>query len=130
MWVVWGPVLVANNLHYRGSNCPATPMPGVSLEKRSPLKELILLNTIASPSKDKGKSREQVEMEEGKVEKAQSPSLTVSKYEGVFQNRDSTFIYNWIDNKMGDSWSDLDIKETEWLTDQSYQDTNKEEPTE
>jgi hypothetical protein len=64
-------------------------------------------------------------MEEGKVEKAQSPSLTISEHEGAFYDGDSAFIYNWIDDEHGDSWSDWDVKETEWLTDQLYQDASE-----
>jgi hypothetical protein len=39
-------------------------------------------------------------------------------------------VYDWIDDAMGDSQSDLDIKETEWLTDQSYFNVNKGGSTE
>jgi hypothetical protein len=105
-------------------------MPRVSLAKRSPLKELVLTKGVAGPSHDKGKSREQVEMEEGAIEKAQSPSLTVSKYMGVFHCGDSAFVYDWIDGATGDSQSDLDITESEFLTDTSYFNANEEESTE
>jgi hypothetical protein len=101
-------------------------MPGIGWEKHSPLKDSVPIESIAAPSKDKGKSKEQGEMEEGKPERAQSPSLTVSQYEGAFHNGDSAFVYNWIDDKHGDNWSDQDVKGTEWLTDQSYQDTSEE----
>jgi hypothetical protein len=110
----------------RESTCSAAPIPGVNWEKCSPLKDLVPIESVASPSQDKGKGREQWEMDEGRPEKAQSPSLTISEYEGAFHARDSTFVYNWIDNEHGNSWSDQDVKETEWLTDQSYQDTSEE----
>jgi hypothetical protein len=97
------------------------------LEKRSPLKELIPIE--ASPNKDKGKSREEGELEEEAVKRVQSPSLTASEYVGSFHHGDSASVYNWIDGATGDSWLDLDIKETEWLTDQSYFNANKEEST-
>jgi hypothetical protein len=58
-------------------------MPGITLEKRSPLMELMPIVAIAGPSHNKGKSREQAEMEEGAVKKVQPPSLTITKYEGV-----------------------------------------------
>jgi hypothetical protein len=79
----------------RESTCLATPMPGVAWELKSPLKELIPIELMAGPSHDKGKGKEQAEMDEGKPEKAQSPSLTVSEYEGVFHGgEDSAFVYN------------------------------------
>ena len=59
-------------------------------------------------------------MDEGKPKRAQSPSLTMSKYASAFHKGDSCFVYNWIDDKHGDSFSDQDIKETEWLTDRSF----------
>lgn len=62
-------------------------------------------------------------MDKGRPEKARSPSLTISEYAGVFHHGiDSTFVYDWIDNNHRDSFSDQDIKESQWLTDQSYQD--------
>jgi hypothetical protein len=88
---------------------------------------LVPIESEAGPSRDKGKSKEQVEMEEGKPEKAQYQSLTVSKYEGEFHSgEDSAFVYNWIDNEHGDSWLDHNMKELEWLTDQSYMDASEE----
>jgi hypothetical protein len=72
----------------------STPMLGVTIKKRSPLKELVPTEAVAGPSHDKGKSREQAEMDKGAAEKARSLSLTVSKYVGVFHGGDSTFIYN------------------------------------
>jgi hypothetical protein len=76
---------------------------------------------------DKGKGKEVVEaMDEGKSKKERSPSLTISEYVAAFhQGEDSAFVYNWIDDDHGDSRSDLDVKETEWLTDQSYFDADE-----
>ena len=82
----------------------ATPMPGASLERRSLLKELIPIEAVAGPSKDKGKSREEKEMGKGAIKKVQSSSLTISEYEGAFHNRDGAFIYNWIDDETGDCY--------------------------
>jgi hypothetical protein len=75
----------------------------------------ILLNikSIAGPSKDKGKSKEQIETEEGKQEREWLVSLTVSKFKGAFHNGCSCFVYNWIDNNHGDSWLDQDAKESD-----------------
>jgi hypothetical protein len=53
----------------RESTHSATPMPGVSWELKSPLKELIPIKSMAGPSQDKGKDKEQIEMDEGKSEK-------------------------------------------------------------
>jgi hypothetical protein len=76
---------------------------------------------------DKGKGKEVVEaMDKGKSEKEQSPSLTISEYATVFhQGEDSAFMYNWIDDNHGDSQSGLDLKETEWLTNQLYFDVEE-----
>jgi hypothetical protein len=71
-----------------------TPMPGVTLDKRSPLKELVPIETFAGPSHETGKSREEHEMDEGAVEKAKSPSVTVFEYEGAFHNEDSAFMHD------------------------------------
>jgi hypothetical protein len=98
--------------------------------ERSPLKDLVPIKSVVGPSQDKGRSREQAEMEEGAIEKAQSPSLTVSEYKGAFHNRDSAFVYNWIDDESGDRHSPIDVKEMEWLTDQSYFYVNDKESTE
>jgi hypothetical protein len=46
------------------------------------------------------------------MEKARSPSIMVSEYEGVFHGGDSTLIYNWIDNKTSDSHLQVDVKES------------------
>jgi hypothetical protein len=45
---------------------------------------------------------------------------------GSFVPSDSAFVYDWIDDTHGDSWSDQGVKESEWLTDQSYQDVSEE----
>ena len=77
---------------------------------------------------DKGKEKEVVEaMDEGKSEREQSPSLTISEYTMVFhQGEDSAFVYNWIDDKHGDSWSDIEnAKDMEWLTDRLYFDAEE-----
>jgi hypothetical protein len=42
------------------------------------------------------------------------------------QGEDSAFVYDWINDEHGGSWLDWDVKETEWLMDQSYQDTSEE----
>jgi hypothetical protein len=78
-------------------------MPGVGY--RSPIKELIPIESSAGPSQDKGKGREVVKaMDEGKSKKARSPSLTVSEYATAFhQGEDSAFVYKWIDDDHGDS---------------------------
>ena len=92
-------------------------------EPHSPLKDHIPIKSEASLSQDKGKGKEKAEMDEGKPERAQSQSLTISKYSGVFHGgEDHCFIYDWIDNKHRVSFSDQDIKEGKWLTDRSYQD--------
>jgi hypothetical protein len=65
----------------------------------------------------KGKGRAIEAMDEGKSKRAQSVSLTVSKFTGVFhQGEDSAFVYDWINDEHSDSWLDWDIKETKWLT--------------
>jgi hypothetical protein len=97
----------------RGSERSATPMLEIGWEVCSPLRDLVPIESITSPSQDKGKGREQVEMDEGKLEKARSPSLTVSEYDGVFYNGDSAFVYDWIDDNHRDSWLDRDVKESD-----------------
>jgi hypothetical protein len=65
-------------------------------------------------------------MDEGKSEKARSPSLTVSEYATAFhQGEDSAFVYNWIDDEHSGSRLDLDVKDTEWLTDHLYFDAEE-----
>jgi hypothetical protein len=87
---------------------------------------LIPIGTKVGPSRDKGKGRA-IDMDEGKSERAQSVSLTMYEFAGVFHHdEDSAFVYNWINDEHGDSWSDWDVKDMEWLTDQSYQDTSEE----
>jgi hypothetical protein len=94
-----------------------TPCPGVGY----------LVPIEAPVPQDKGKGKEIIEaIDEGKSEKERSPSLTISEYALAFhQGEDSAFVYNWINDKHGNSRSDLDIKETEWLTDQSYFDAEE-----
>jgi hypothetical protein len=64
-------------------------------------------------------------MDKGKSERAWLVSLTISKFEGAFHGGDSCFVYNWIDDEHSSS-SPEGLKETEWLTNQSYQDASKE----
>jgi hypothetical protein len=100
-------------------------MPGVSWEAKSPLKDLIPIELLAGPSQDKGKGRAVKTMDEGKSERGRSVSLTMSEFEGVFHRGSGCFVYNCIDDAHGNS-SPEGLKETEWLTDQSYQDASKE----
>jgi hypothetical protein len=86
---MWWPVLVANHLHDRESVHGVTPMLGISWETRSPLKDLVPIESVTSPSQDKGKGQEQTEVDEGKPKKAQSFSLTISEYEGAFNCGDA-----------------------------------------
>jgi hypothetical protein len=91
------------------------------------LKDLIPIKPPAGPSQDKGKGKEVDPMDEGKSERERSVSLTASEFAGAFhQGEDSVFIYNWIDDGRSDSWSDQDIKESEWLMDQLYFDASEE----
>jgi hypothetical protein len=99
-------------------------MPGIGWEVRSPLKELVPIESLAGLSKDKGNGKAVEAMDKGKSERERSVSLTMSKHEGTFHNRDSCFIYNWIDNEHSDS-SPKGLEETEWLTDQSHQGANE-----
>jgi hypothetical protein len=71
-------------------------MPGVRLQ--SPIRDLIPIESSAGPSQDKGKGRAVEAMDEGKLERERSVSLTVSEYEGAFHGGDSCFVYNWIDD--------------------------------
>ena len=96
-------------------------MPGVEL--KSPLRDLIPIEPLAGPSQDKGKGRAIKAMDEGKLERGQSVSLMVSEFEGVFHGGDSCFVYAWIDNAHGNR-SPEGPRESDWLTDQSYQDAN------
>jgi hypothetical protein len=109
--------LIANLLP-RGTKRTPTPCPGVGY----------LVPIEAPIPQDKGKGKEKMikAMDEGKSKKARSHSLTVSKYVTVFhQGEDSVFVYDWINDEHGDSRSDLDVKETEWLTNQSYFDAEE-----
>jgi hypothetical protein len=45
-------------------------MPGIGWEQCLPLKDLVLIESTAGPSQDKGKSKEQAEMDAGKPKKA------------------------------------------------------------
>ena len=101
-------------------------MSGIGWETCSPSKDLVPIESEAGLSQDKGKGKELVEMDKGKPERAQSPSLTVSEYLGVFHGgKDSAFVCNWIDNEHSDSFCDQEVKDTMWLTNQSYMDANK-----
>ena len=109
----------------RGEERALTPLPGMVRETHSPLKSLIPIESKAGLSQNKGKGKGEAEMDKGKPEKARSPSLTISKYMSAFHHgEDSAFVYNWIDDNHGDSFSDQDVKESKWLTDQSYMDAN------
>jgi hypothetical protein len=98
-------------------------MPGVSLQ--SLLRDLVPIELSAGPNQDKGKGRAVEAMDEGKSERGQSVSLTVSKYKGAFHGGSSCFVYDWIDDAHGDS-SLEGPRESNWLTDQSYQDASEE----
>ena len=102
------------------------PIPKV----RSPLKELIPVELSVGSSRDKGKGRAIKAMDEGKLERAHSVSVTVSEYEGAFHGGSSAFIYDWIDNAHGDSNLEGPRESLEdWMMDRSYQDA-VEEPIE
>jgi hypothetical protein len=100
-------------------------MPGDRL--RSPLKELIPVDSPAGPSMDKGKGRAVETMDEGKSESDRAVSLTVSEYESAFHGGSSAFVYNWIDDAHGDSDPE-DPRESveDWLTDRSYMDASED----
>jgi hypothetical protein len=103
-------------------------MPGVKLQ--SPIRDLIPIKSSGGPSQDKGKGRAVEAMDKGKLERGQSVSLTVSKYEGAFHGGSSAFVYDWIDDAHGDSSSEGPRESIDdWLTDQFYMDAN-EEPAE
>jgi hypothetical protein len=90
----------------RGTERTPTPHPGVGY--------LVPIEAPVPQDKGKGKEKEINVMDEGKADQERSLSLTISEYAMAFhQGEDSAFVYNWIDDKHGDSWSDLDIKETE-----------------
>jgi hypothetical protein len=100
-------------------------MPGIRWETHSPLKELVPIELSAGLTKDKRKGKAIEAMDKGKSERGRLVSLTVSKYEGVFHQGDSRFVYDWIDDEHGSS-SPKGLKETEWLMDQSYHDASEE----
>ena len=68
-----------------------------------PLKDLIPIESLVGPSKDKGKGKVVEAMDKGKLERACSVSLSVSEYEGVFHGGSSAFVYIWIDDVHGDN---------------------------
>jgi hypothetical protein len=100
-------------------------MLGVKLQ--SPIRDLILIESSAGPSQDKGKGRAVDPMDEGKSERERSVSLTISEFEGVFHSGSSAFVYDWVNDEHGDSGPE-DPRESvdNWLTDQSYMDANED----
>jgi hypothetical protein len=116
------PVYGMLTVHDRGSEHSTTPMPGVALQ--SPLRDLVPIESSAGPSQDKGKGRAVKAMEEGKLERGQLVSLTISEYKGVFHGGGSCFVYDWIDDAHGDS-SPEGPRESNWLTNQSYMDASE-----
>jgi hypothetical protein len=100
-------------------------MPRVKLQ--SPIRDLIPIESSASPNQDKGKGRAVDAMDEGKSERDCSVSLTISEFEGAFHGGSSVFMYDWINDEHGDS-SPEGPRESidDWLTDQSYMDANEE----
>ena len=118
-------VLVARQsaLTLMGSQCTATPIPGL----QSPLKDLVPIESLAGPSQDKGKGKAIEAMDEGKLERGCSVSLTVSEYKGAFHGGSSAFVYDWIDDTHGDSeLEDPRESSEDWMTDRSYMDANEE----
>jgi hypothetical protein len=100
-------------------------MPGDRLQ--SPLRDLIPIESSAGPSKDKGKGRAVDAMDEGKPERDQSVSLTISEFKGAFHGGSSAFVYDWIDDAHGDSDPECPRESVDnWLTDQSYMDANED----
>ena len=117
-----------SNISLRGSERLAMPMPGVKLQ--SLIRDLIPIESSASPSQDKGKGRAVEAMDEGKSERARLVSVTVSKYEGAFHGGSSAFVYDWINDTHGDSSPEGPRDSLEdWMIDRSYQDA-AEEPIE
>jgi hypothetical protein len=99
-------------------------MPGDQL--RSPIRDLIPIDSPAGPSQDKGKGRAVEAMDEGKSEGGRAVSLTISKYESAFHRGSSAFVYDWIDDAHGDSDpEDPGESVDDWLTDKSYMDASK-----
>jgi hypothetical protein len=100
-------------------------MPGVKLQ--SPIRELVPIELSASPSQDKGKGRAIEPRDEGTSKKGRSVSLTMSEFEGAFYGGSSAFVYDWIDDAHGDSSPEGPRESVDdWLTDQSYMDTNED----
>jgi hypothetical protein len=100
-------------------------MPGDRL--RSPLWELIPVDSSAGPSQDKGKGRAVEAMDEGKPESEREVSLTISEYECAFHGGSSAFVYDWIDDAHGDSDPEGPGESVEdWLTDRSYMDASED----
>ena len=63
----------------------------------------------------------------GKSEREWLVSLTISEFKSAFPGESSTFVYDWIDNVHGDSDPEGPRDSVDdWLTDQSYMDTNED----
>jgi hypothetical protein len=100
-------------------------MPGVKLQ--SPIRDLIPIELSAGPSQDKGKGRAVDPMDKGKSKRERLVSLTVSEFEGAFHGGSSAFVYDWINDEHGDSSPEGPQESVDnWLTNQSYMDTNEE----
>ena len=67
-------------------------MPGVRLQ--SPIRDLIPIKSLSSPSKDKGKGKAIKAMDKGKLERSRLVSVTISEYEGAFHGGSSAFVYD------------------------------------
>jgi hypothetical protein len=99
-------------------------MPRVTL--KSPIRVLVPIESSASPSQDKGKGRAIDLMDEGKLERERSVSLTISEFKGVWHGGESSaFVYDWIDDAHGDS-SPEGPRESNWMTDRSYFNASEE----
>jgi hypothetical protein len=100
-------------------------MPGVKLQ--SPIRDLIPIESSAGPSQDKGKGRVVDLMDEGKLERECSVSLTISEFKGAFHGGSSAYVYDWINDEHGGS-SPEGPRESldDWMTDQSYMDANED----
>ena len=91
------------------------------------MKDLVPIESLAGPSQDKGKGKAIEAMDEGKLERGCSVSLTISEYKGAFHGGSSAFMYDWIDNAHGDSeLEDPRESSEDWMSDQSYMDANEE----
>ena len=117
-------VILTINHHCRGLQRMATPIPEIC----SPLKDLIPIESSASPSQDKGKGRAIKAMDEGKSERGRLVSLTVSEYKGAFHGGSLAFVFDWIDDAHGDSNPEGPRESfvEDWMMDRSYQDAAKE----